>query len=142
MNLNNFYYFVYSDYYLHLYCYIQDISALASFGFLQVFYIEFGSLNGTSSPLFNPWWLIVLTPLTITRYKGSRIKGQVSERRVIQLAFYSRDFFFSLNSLHVFYTLDSLVKGFSKFHIISIMFTSLSPQVWYKDISRQLRAGF
>ena len=43
----NFYHLKFSDYYLHLYCYIQNISVDASFDLLQVLYVELGSLQGT-----------------------------------------------------------------------------------------------
>ena len=51
----NYYHLVYSDNSLHLYCYIPNVSARASFGFLQVFLVELGSLHrNESNPLFNP----------------------------------------------------------------------------------------
>ena len=44
MKHDNFYYLEYSDYCLHLYCYIHNISADASFGLFQVFHVEHGNL--------------------------------------------------------------------------------------------------
>ena len=44
MKLENFYHLEYSVYYLRLYGYIYIISVDVSFGFLQVFLVEFGSL--------------------------------------------------------------------------------------------------
>ena len=38
MKLDNFSFLEYSDYWPHLYCYTQNISANRFFGFLQVFY--------------------------------------------------------------------------------------------------------
>ena len=43
-----FYHSGFTDYYLHLYCYIHNVSADMSFGLLQVF-VELGSLQGTSN---------------------------------------------------------------------------------------------
>ena len=46
MKLDNFYHL---DYYLHLYSYIRNVSANASYRLLQVFHVKLGSLYGTSN---------------------------------------------------------------------------------------------
>ena len=61
----------YSDFCLHVYCYIHNILAVASIGLLQVLLVEIGSLHGTSKRTL---YLIhegifVFIPLSINRYK-------------------------------------------------------------------------
>ena len=59
------------DYYLHLYCYILNVSADMSFSLLQVFVkIQKPTWNFEPHPLFNPQGSLVLIPLTITWYKS------------------------------------------------------------------------
>ena len=48
MKLDNFHHFAYSDYWLHLYCYTQNILVDMSFGLLQEFYVELWSPPRTS----------------------------------------------------------------------------------------------
>ena len=49
MKLDNFYHIEYLDYCLNLYCYIHNVSADASFDFVQVFHVELGSPRRTSN---------------------------------------------------------------------------------------------
>ena len=51
MKLNEFYHSGFSDYCLHLYCYIYNVSADMSSGLLQVF-VELEILHGTSNHVF------------------------------------------------------------------------------------------
>ena len=64
-----FYHSEFLGYCLHLHYYIPNVSADMSLGFLQVFLVELGSLHFEPRPLFNPWRLPALIPLTITGYK-------------------------------------------------------------------------
>ena len=61
MKLDHFYHLEYSDYCLHLCCYINKISADASFGLLQE-----STRNFEPNNLYNP---IILILLTMTGYK-------------------------------------------------------------------------
>ena len=56
----------FSDYYLHLYCYIHNVLADVFSGFLQVFLIELRSQHGTSNQVL---YLNHECSLTITGYK-------------------------------------------------------------------------
>ena len=65
------YNFEYSDYWPHLYCYTVNVLVDISFGLLQVFYVELGSLYRISN-----WTLYLIRGgrlfqclLTMTRYK-------------------------------------------------------------------------
>ena len=49
MKLDNFYHLEYSDYCLHLYCYIHKILTDMTFGLLQVFHIKLRSLHRISN---------------------------------------------------------------------------------------------
>ena len=49
MRLDNLYHLEYSDNYLHLHCYTQNILTDKFFGFLQVFHDKLGSPYKTSS---------------------------------------------------------------------------------------------
>ena len=61
----------FSDFCLHLYCYIRNVSADVSSGLLQVFLVELENLRWNFEPwsLFNPWGSLALIPFTITRFK-------------------------------------------------------------------------
>ena len=47
MKLDNFYNLEFSNYCLHLYCYIHNVLADVSFGLLQVFLVELRCLYAT-----------------------------------------------------------------------------------------------
>ena len=61
----------FSDYCLHLYCYIHNVPTDISFDLLLVFLVELWSLNATSNHvlLFNPRGSLALIPLTTTEDK-------------------------------------------------------------------------
>ena len=52
MKLNDFYPSGFSDFCLHLDCYIHNVSAEMSSGLLQVFLVKLDSLHGTSNHVF------------------------------------------------------------------------------------------
>ena len=59
MKLDDFYYSGFLDYYLHLYCYIHNVSADMSSGLLQVFHVELqASYNKGIFNTFTQVWLM------------------------------------------------------------------------------------
>ena len=83
MNLHNFYKLDYSDYYVYLYCYIDNVSDNMAF-ILQVFHVQLGSLLRTSNR-------------TLYLIHRSRFSNSINHDRMQKIS-YNRNFLLFLQS--------------------------------------------